>query len=167
MSLLCGRSTRRLSPSVQWYLDVCGSREQAHQPNPFTGTRRASSHISKIVLPAKYPRQGLGTPKHQVLAAFQVKSVSATSLLTGLPQRHSLLQARPSLCCAAGYLGTDVYPESAGFLPEFQAPYHHFTIWHAHSAYWPRYRYCTEVFFSSPQHRNADTYDKEEFSETL
>lgn len=147
MSLLCGRSTRRLSPSVQWYLDVCGSREQAHQPNPFTGTRRASSHISKIVLPAKYPRQGLGTPKHQVLASFQVKSVSATSLLTGLPQRHSLLQARPSLCCAAGYLGTDVYPECAVFLPEFQAPYHHFTIWHAHSAYWPRYRYCTEFFF--------------------
>lgn len=150
VSLLRGRSTYRLLPSVQWYLDVCGSREQAHQPNPFTGMRRASSHISKFLLPAKYPRQGLYTPKHQVLASFQVKSVSAMSLLTELPQRHSLLQARPSLCCAAGYLGTDIYPEPAVFLPGFQALYHHFTIWHAQSAYWPRYRCCTEGFF--PHH---------------
>lgn len=112
-------------------------------PNLFTGTRRASSHISKLVLPAKYPRQGLGTSEHQVLASFQSEGhVSPDRASTG-----TLLEARPFLCCAAGYLGIDIYPESAVFLPAFQVPYHHFTIWHTHSTAWRRYRCCTEDFF--------------------
>lgn len=89
----------RLLPSTQWYLDICESQEQADQTTLFTDTRRASSHISKFMLPPKYPRQGQGTPKHQVLASFQVKSVSASSQPHHvLPQRHFLhfLPARPS-----------------------------------------------------------------------
>lgn len=87
------------------------------------------------------------------------------SLLTELPQGHFLLQGRPSLCCAAGCLGIDIYLESAAFLLGFQVLYDHFTIWHAQSAAWPRYR-CSTEGFSSPQQRNAGIYDKEQVSMT-
>jgi len=68
------------------------------------------------------------------------------SMLSELLLRHFLLQARPSLCCAVGYMGIDIYTEPGALLPGFQAPYLHFTIWHAYSAAWLTCRRCVHFF---------------------
>lgn len=57
------------------------------------------------------------------------------------------VQATPSSRCAVGDLGIVIYTESGAFLPGFQAPYHPFTIWHGHSAAWPKCQWCAHFFF--------------------
>lgn len=53
-----------------------------------------------------------------------------------------------------------IYSEPGGFLPGFQALYNHFTIWHAHST---AHVHTMQTFSSSPQYRNPEIYDKEQF----
>lgn len=56
------------------------------------------------------------------------------SMLLELVESHFPLQDRPPLCHAVDNFSVDIYSEPGVFLLGFQAPYHHFTIWHAHSA---------------------------------